>query len=66
MVILIWRFGEFFLNCQTKVTAITILKGAVKVSVVYLGQSAKLNACQSVFAVKSPNLMFIECTTPTV
>ena len=30
------------------------------------GQSAKLNVRQSVFAAKSPNLMFTECTTPTV
>ena len=30
------------------------------------GQSAKLNARQSVFAAKSPNLMSAKCTTPTV
>ena len=30
------------------------------------GQSAKLNVRQSVFAAKSPNLMFAECITPTV
>ena len=29
------------------------------------GQSAKLNVCQSVFVAKLPNLMFVECTTPT-
>ena len=30
------------------------------------GQFAKLNVCQSVFVVKSPNLMSTECTTPMV
>ena len=30
------------------------------------GQSAKLNVRQSAFAAKSSNLMFTECTTPTV
>ena len=30
------------------------------------GQSAKLNIRQSVFVAKSPNLISVKCTTPTV
>ena len=46
MVILIWRFGRFVLNRQTKVTPNTIFRwhyGSI------LWQSAKLNVRQSVF-----------------
>ena len=38
----------------------------MEVSVAVLGQPVKPYVCQSVFAVKSPNLMSTECTAPTV
>ena len=62
-VILVWRFGEFFFNRQTKITGNTI---TVEVSLTILGQSAKLNVHQFVLIVKSPILMSAKCTTPTV
>ena len=38
----------------------------MEVSLGILRQSAKLNVCQSVFVIKSPNLMSVKCTTPMV
>ena len=56
--------SQFFFNHQTKLTTNTILSrlSTVKISLVILGQSAKLNVCQSVFVFKSPNLMPTKCS----
>ena len=59
-----WRF---FVNCQTEVTANIIFKRTLwQYLMVMLGQSAKLNTCQSLFVAKSPNLSSAECTAPMV
>ena len=57
--------GDFnlALNCQTKVTANTILEGTVGVS---SGLSIKLNVGHSLFVAKSPDSMSTECTIPIV
>ena len=60
MVILIWRHGKL------KSLPILFIRGHCG-SIIWLpDQSAELNVGQSVFVAKLPNLIYAECTTPTV
>ena len=58
-----FNLANFSLVANLKSPLMLFLKGYY---ISIFGQSVKLNICQSVFTVKSPNLMSTEFTTPTV
>ena len=64
MVILIWWFGDYLIAKPIKSTPVLFFEeNAVEISLSIHGNLPKLNVHQSVFVVKSTNLMSAKCTT---